>query len=320
MTKEWTRRGFLLAAACATGTAACSTPEPDPSTSTTEDSPGTTTESSSKATSPGPRLPATSTWTPSSRDASPECKTAAVEAAIAALTVDGGRSTSPPSKALRELADLVPKGAESTFEVTYPQYGGLTDRRASVMIMGDLHTLEEDATQVTRRNITIDMRMTRSGRRWIVDQVLVPDSRSTTKPVPRGAAALLRNQRVTLPREARLDLAHDEVDQRVVALLEELSRKHTIGVHVFRAGHPRTVFGTDSTSNHFEGRAVDVWSLDDTPVINSRDSPWRAVMTRAAEAGATEIGGPGIPDGPGPFFTNPVHQDHVHLGYDHKAP
>lgn len=38
-------------------------------------------------------------------------------------------------------------------------------------------------------------------------------------------------------------------------------------------------------------------------------------MTAAAAAGSTEVGGP-VDVGPRPLFSDDVHQDHAHIGFD----
>lgn len=109
------------------------------------------------------------------------------------------------------------------------------------------------------------------------------------------------------------------VDDRVLSMLTELAKRWKLHVLVLKSGHPRNVYPTKRVSNHTRGLAVDIWKINDIPVIEQGRSPWQAVMKAAAALGANEIGGPKDLDkgaGRKPYFTNAVHQDHLHLGFD----
>jgi hypothetical protein len=122
-----------------------------------------------------------------------------------------------------------------------------------------------------------------------------------------------------LPAAAQADLLSGIIDKRLVGALQALSRKWRIHVQVLKSGHPKNVYGTSRVSNHTQGRAADVWAVDDVPVISQTTSLLSAFMREAARAGADEIGGPVDVDrrrGRGRYFTNDVHQDHIHLGFE----
>lgn len=265
--------------------------------------------------SQAPTLAPAPRWSPPAGEVEVDCKITAVDAAVAALTVrQGGRRAAVPEP-LRPLAALVPDTAQSTLDVVYPQYGGLSDDRTSacVMLVAELVTL--DAAQATRLSMTLDLRLARRGQRWQVTAVRIPQARTLDHTAPDAVAAVLAERRVVLPREARLDLIEGVIDARVVDLITHLSRRWTLDVLVLRAGHPRNVFGTDRPSNHTGGRAVDLWALDGIPVIDHVESPWRQVMRAAADHGCPQIGGPDKLGTAPPYFTDHVHQDHLHLGF-----
>lgn len=129
---------------------------------------------------------------------------------------------------------------------------------------------------------------------------------------------LLNNPRVTLTSNARADLEAGVVDSRIVALLDAISRRYTIGVSVFKTGHSmRTRSG--SISNHYYGRAADIFFVDGGPVRVSNAAAERLVLELAGIDGPLrpdELGHPfgaiGFPGG----FTDADHSDHVHIAFD----
>ena len=109
------------------------------------------------------------------------------------------------------------------------------------------------------------------------------------------------------------------VDDRVLAILAQLGAEHRVDVTTLATGHPHNVFDSQRVSNHTRGRAVDIWALDGRPVVDQRDlSGSLATLARGLLAvGVSELGGPWDLDGPGgASFTNVVHQDHLHVGFD----
>lgn len=203
-------------------------------------------------------------------------------------------------------------------EVIFPQYGGLSAdrRRASVMVVLDVVAIPRGDSSLRRTSMTLDVRLQRRTS-WEVTDVVIPSARQQRGAPPRAVADLLRSGRVDLPREARVDLTTGIIDQRLVEVMTALSRRWHLSVHVLRAGHPVNVFDTDRRSNHTRGRAVDIWALDDVPVIEHDRAPWRQAMLAARQLGAHEVGGPADIGGPGPpYFTDDVHQDHLHVAVE----
>lgn len=131
-------------------------------------------------------------------------------------------------------------------------------------------------------------------------------------------ADFLANPRIDLTPMAEEDVAAGIVDVRLLSLLDALSTEHRLYITVFKTGHSvRTRNG--SISNHYYGRAADIFSVDDLAVSSSNVAARQLVLTIGA------IGDPLRPDEVGhPFtsidfggeFTDADHQDHVHIGFD----
>ncbi|WP_380165236.1 hypothetical protein [Jannaschia sp. R86511] len=336
---RWTRRGLLLAAAAAGGggLAACSVAPSSvtgaaPATVTTPASPGPTTTVTvtppPPSAAPVPTLPERpEPWRPPAGEVLPECKQAAVDLLVAAMSFDDdGRDddalarrlepTGQDPEVARPLLGLLPGSGPAALAISYSQYGGLNpaETRASQMVVGTQLLLDADG-ELVRRSFAADVRLTEREGRWVVTSVQPAFPDPPLPPLDPAIEALLDDERVTIPGIARADLRSGVVHASVAEALIELAGTWQIGVHVFYSAHPVNVFATTRPSAHTVGRAVDVWSLDGVPVIDQDSSPWRAFMEAALEAGATDIGGPEELQPTARYFTDRVHQDHVHLGF-----
>jgi hypothetical protein len=158
---------------------------------------------------------------------------------------------------------------------------------------------------------------------WYVDDVLVLAFRYGVGGLEADAAAdvgkLLASPNLTLTPRARADLVDGLVDPRVVKLLAAAVTNHRISVSVFQTGHSQFVAGTDRVSNHFHGRAVDIYAVDGAPVSPSNDAALDlalAILTGSPELQPDELGSPwsGLSQFPG-AFTDAGHQDHLHIGW-----
>lgn len=319
-----TRRG-VLGALVAVGLSACSTPAKRGLGADAPASPSTTNRPMRRVT-----LPPAKAYMPLPDEVLPQCKKAAADAISRALTW----SSSDGMGITRRLAGL-PEGARlaaalrplvsddtaSVTSVVYPQYGGLdaTLTDASVMLVGRQTLLGRDEDGPRSREFIVDVRLSGGGNAWAVNGATIgqaPPAGETDNETRR----LLANARVSLPEPARADLMAAIISPDVTALLNTLAQTWRLDVQVLRTGHPRNVFGTDRLSNHTRGRAVDIWAINGTPVIGAPRSLWEPVLKEAARLGATEVGGPGIPERstrlPAVFFTNPTHRDHLHLGFE----
>jgi len=138
------------------------------------------------------------------------------------------------------------------------------------------------------------------------------------------AGALLANPHVEIYTGGREDLASGRVDARVVAVLAALAQEHTIVVTSLVAGHPRCAVTGQAhgpgclVSNHYLGRGADIALVDGIP-ISSRHPDVAVLMNQLAELPVPyrpdEIGGP-IDTGQPGVFTNTLHADHIHIGWD----
>ena len=260
----------------------------------------------------------------------PACKEAAVLAVHAALTwrdgaadpaaaVERVTALGSPAEAVATLPPLLGGAPWSSVEVTYPQYGGLVADLGLASVMVNAQQVLPGETEVVRRPLTVDVRLVQQRGGWHATEILLGARPPAAPEVSAAASAVLTNDRLVLPEAARADVQAGLIDDLVMTLLMQLSERWRVHVQVLSTGHPFTVFGIDRQSNHTRGRAVDVWALDDVPVIDQDRAPWRALMEAAAALGATEIGGPVDVDGvrgQPPHFSDQVHQDHVHLGFE----
>ena len=210
-------------------------------------------------------------------------------------------------------AELLAPGEWSRGEIVYPQLGGLTETQASVMVV----VRQERANVVASR--TIDVRLSTATGAWAVDAIAsIGDVLSGPASAPAGsrAATVLSLDSLDLPDSARADIASGAVDDRVLSVLEQLGGTHRLSIATIIAGHPTEVFATTRTSNHTVGRAVDVWAIDGVPVVSLRNDPaaTQALLRQLLAEGVGELGAPWALGGVS--FTDTVHQDHVHIGYD----
>ena len=229
-----------------------------------------------------------------------------------------GRLGAPPGL-VDQARDLLVPGAASAGDIVYPQLGGLTEQSASVMVVVRQRLLQGIARRTVVR--TVDVRVARRAEAWAVTSI---DSAGGRPPPPSGAPskaaeAVLALKAVVLPDSARWDVLAGTIDDRVLTVLAQLGAGHRLDVTTLATGHPHNVFGTERVSNHASGRAVDIWAVDGRAVVEQRDQAGAlATLARGLlDAGVTELGAPWDLDGPGSAaFTNVVHQDHLHIGFD----
>ncbi|MFI7585528.1 hypothetical protein ACIB24_00465 [Spongisporangium articulatum] len=261
---------------------------------------------------PEPTLTPVRAWRPVRGEVHVKVKRAAVRAVEAAGTWDADGGT-PSARFQRRFA--APGASASTVDVTYPQMGGLTATEASVMVVGVQALLDERGHRRTK-DFTVDVRLdvhpdgsaTVTGIEKPVD---VPDGGALSA----AARKLLRNENVTLPGAAADDVRSGSLDDGLLRVLDGLGQEHELSVLDLHTGHPHNVFATDRVSNHTQGRAVDIWAIDGTPVVQAPRALLSEVMRTAGELGATEVGGPFDYNGAGPgYFTDAVHLDHIHVG------
>lgn len=260
----------------------------------------------------------------------PEAKQAASDVVRALTTFEANADPAPgvaaaltglgtPPELVEQARPLLVAGADSAGDIVYPQLGGLTDQTASVMVVVRQRLLEGGAPRSVVR--TVDVRLARREGAWKVASI---DSTGGAPPEPAAptsavAAPVLATPNIVLPDSARWDILAGRIDDRVLAVLAKLGAEHRVDVTVLASGHPHEVFASRRVSNHTRGRAVDIWAIDGRPVLEQRDpaGPLATLARRLLADGVSELGGPWDLDGPGSAsFTNAVHQDHLHVGFD----
>ena len=272
-------------------------------------------------------LPKLRPWVPSTYDVAPGVKTSAVRLVETAATWESGDAG--PDNASRRLVaagydgdlvdDLLPvlgEGDAAVAQVVVAQYGGILTDSASVLVVVD-QWVRTEGGQIRAGGTTLDVRLVAAEPHWNVTTVRPARPGQDVHDLSRPARRLLASERVVLPHAAEADVRSGQISDSVLSALMSLSRLHRLDVSILRSGHPLRVFGTDRTSNHTEGLAVDIWALDGRAIIDSGDSPSVADFMRAAsEAGAYQVGGPRDLDGADAlYFSDDTHQDHLHLGF-----
>jgi hypothetical protein len=144
------------------------------------------------------------------------------------------------------------------------------------------------------------------------------DAASLTPASATSAAALVDNPNLTLSDEARGDLLAGGVDQRVVDFLASLAANR-IAVSVIKTGHNQYVAGTDRVSNHYYGRAVDIYAVDGVDVTASADGAHALagqILGSARPLRPDELGSPwpDLDKYPG-AFSDADHATHIHAGW-----
>ena len=128
---------------------------------------------------------------------------------------------------------------------------------------------------------------------------------------------MLNSDRIALPWAGRVDVAAGLVSDVVLRSMLAVAEQHRIGISVLISAHPVQVFGTDRRSNHPDGLAYDIGSIDGRLVVDPGAAGLvRQVMRIAAGTGASQVGGPDdLDDGGSQYFSDPTHSDHVHVGF-----
>lgn len=305
---------LLAAVSCSTGERSTSTSSPSPSRPTT--------------TTTAPLEPSVE-WAPTPSEVETEAKQAAARTVGILFSYSEGEGTVEAARLRLEEAPvttvevaakaepLLRASSRGAADVVYPQLGGLTTSRASVMVVTNFRW--QDPNGVDSETRTLDIRLLRTSDGWRVEDIAsLGGTEPTTGTLSEAARAVIDDPRIELPDSARWDIESGIVDDRVLRLITKLATKAEIKVVTLKEGHPLQVFGSTSTSNHIRGRAVDIWWFDG-PVVEQRSpkGPLRSVIQELLADGVTELGAPFDLDGPGGAnFANVVHQDHLHIGFD----
>jgi hypothetical protein len=134
---------------------------------------------------------------------------------------------------------------------------------------------------------------------------------------PAGDLAVLHDPNIHLDASGAADLRAGRIDPRIVAILEQVSKRHQIGVSALLSDHAaRTTTG--SLSNHHFGRAVDIATVDGRPVSPSNEAARKlaaALLRLDPRLRPTELGSPWDLHDP-VAFTDGAHQNHIHVAFD----
>lgn len=134
---------------------------------------------------------------------------------------------------------------------------------------------------------------------------------------------LLSNPRLTIYEAGRRDIAEGRIDARVLLFLQLASEHWTLAVSSLQSGHSRCVGGRTyegcDISNHWYGRAVDIYLVNARPVTSASAAAKALVLWAVKIDGVLqpyEIGHPW------PrlaeirrSFSDTDHEDHVHVGW-----
>ena len=211
-------------------------------------------------------------------------------------------------------------GSWSRGEVIYPQLGGLTEDRASVMVVTRQTVGTTDGTEssVVR---TLDIRLILGETGWVFDSLSSAGGTFDDLEDLTVAHAIAGDPRIEMPDSARADILSGLVSPTLLSVMADLADQTPYGVVVLATGHPHNVFETDRQSHHTVGQAVDIYRLGDDPVISDRepDSATRAITEWIYDhPDVLQVGSPWDLDGAQSrrSFTDAVHQDHIHLAVD----
>jgi hypothetical protein len=267
-----------------------------------------------------------------SSEAEPVAKQLAVDIAYALTTYDASDDAAERLGALapvlgvdallRASEPLIHAGSWSRGQVIYPQMGGLTDERASVMVVTrqTVGSGSEPAFSVVR---TLDIRLVRGESGWEFDFLGSAGGTFDRVEDLALAHAVAKDPRIEMPDSARLDILSGLVSPKLLGVMAELADHTSYSVVVLATGHPHNVFDTDRQSDHTKGRAVDIRAIGDRLVIDDRapDSATAAIVEWLFNhPDVLQVGSPWDLDGEAArrSFTNEVHQDHIHLAVNEE--
>ena len=192
--------------------------------------------------------------------------------------------------------------------VTYTQYFGYLPPNASILVEADF---------VNGGGTTYDVRISQTREGWRTDAIIAAKASPPLQDPGPLIRQVLSNDRITLPWAGRIDVAAGLVSDAVLRSMLAVAKRHRIGISVLISAHPVHVFGTDRRSNHPDGLAYDIGTIDGSLVVDPAAAGLvRQVMRIAAGTGAHQVGGPKDLDLDGrQYFSDPTHSDHVHVGF-----
>jgi Transglycosylase SLT domain len=134
-----------------------------------------------------------------------------------------------------------------------------------------------------------------------------------------SSGSILDNPNISLTELARQDVSAGVIDGRVLQVLEILSQRFQLSVSVLKSGHSPYVSGTTAFSNHYFGRAVDIYAVNGVNVSSLNFHARQVVMLLNQLPGQlhpSEVGSPFYDIIYPGAFSDSGHRDHVHIGFD----
>lgn len=214
------------------------------------------------------------------------------------------------------IEPVIEPGMRSEGEIVYPQLSGVTPTSLGAMVV-TRQTLEDREGE--RRSVTrvLDVRLRRSGGPWSLERIAAVGGSPRERPddLSEAAERVLDSSNITLPDSARWDIHRGEVAPSLLTALADAARDRELSVAVLDSGHPPNVWASATPSAHGSGLAADIWAVDGEPVIEQRttDSPAYKLAQEFLAGGARQLGSPWDLAPGNRSFTDPVHQDHIHL-------
>jgi hypothetical protein len=208
----------------------------------------------------------------------------------------------------RSAAPLFHRGRSSTGDVRYTQLGGRRPDYVAVMVV-----VEQRVGRIVETR-TLDIRVRRRGEGWAFDQLASAggDSPGHRAVLSDEAIAVLTDPRITLSDSARWDIERGIAAPSLLRVMRALAKRTSFAVSAIASGHPTEVIASGRPSTHAVGLAADIYVIGGDTV-----SPRSPVVLNAVRWLSTrpEVAHLGSPWELGPrTFTDPVHQDHIHLG------
>ncbi len=308
------------------------TPSTTTSSTTTTSTSTTTTSSTTTTTTLAPAQPGSPPAQEAPRyivpltEVEPEAKQLAADIAYSLTTYEAFDDHLARLSALASLSgvDLLSQaneplmfvGSWSQGQVIYPQLGGLANDRASVMVVTrqTVGSGGEVDFSIVR---TLDIRLIRGESGWEFDSLSSAGGTFDRLADLHLAHEVARDPRIAMPDSARIDILAGRVTPALLQMMAEIADQTSYSVTVLATGHPENVFETDRQSDHTVGLAVDIERVGGSQVIDDRDTDsatYRLVEWLYNHPGVRQVGSPwDLDDTARRSFTDPVHQDHLHI-------
>ena len=214
-------------------------------------------------------------------------------------------------------APLTLGGHWSRGEVVYPQLGGLTDDKVSLMTVTrqTVGIGPDPLFSVTR---TLDVRLVMGEDGWEFDFLASAGGVFDSLEDLATAHEVAADPRIEMADSARLDILSGLISPRLLSLMLEIADITPYAITVMATGHPYHVFETNRVSHHTIGRAIDIHRVGDNLVIDDREPDTltrELVQLLWQHPRVVQVGSPWDVDAPAErrAFQNTVHQDHIHV-------